>query len=285
MRALSIVACAAILGGCAVIVASGADGELQVSSPFSGIEGNGVVARDVRTVGAVQGIDVSGAVVVDVRVGPAPSLTVEADGNLLPLVRTDVRGDTLVVGVERSYHTRNPIRVTYTTPRLSDVHQSGSGRLTVLDLNGAPLAVHRSGSGTLVLAGRVASLDLDTSGSGNLDANGLQSTGARLAMSGSGHANVGEVHGDMANVTLSGSGQLHVGGAVRSLRARASGSGHLDLAALASQRGDLASTGSGGITATVRDSLSAQSDGSGGIRVYGNPAQRSISGKYVQMLD
>jgi hypothetical protein len=35
--------------------------------------------------------------VVDVRVGPATSLVVEADSNLLPLIRTDVRGDTLVI--------------------------------------------------------------------------------------------------------------------------------------------------------------------------------------------
>lgn len=285
MRALSIVACAAILGGCAIVVAPGGDGDFQVATPSSGVEGNGVTARETRPVGAVQGIDVSGAVVVDVRVGPAPSLQVEADGNLLPLVHTDVRGDTLVVAVERSYHTRNPIRITYTTPRLTDLRQSGSGRLTVLDLNGAPLSVRRSGSGTLVLAGRVAGLDMDATGSGTTDADGLQSAGARVAMTGSGRVNVGEVRGDTAVVSLDGSGQLRACGAVRSLRARSTGSGHLDLAALASRQGDLASTGSGGITATVRESLSAQNDGSGGIRVYGNPAQRNVSGKYVQLLN
>ena len=40
---------------------------------------------------------------------------------------------------------------------------------------------------------------------------------------------------------------------------------------LASDQADLASTGSGGITANVRQSLIAQNGGSGGIRVYGNP--------------
>jgi len=281
---LAIAAAAAILGGCAIVVAPGGDGDYHVSS-FSGIQGDGVIAREQRPVGAVQGLEVGGAMVVDVRVGPAPSLTVEADGNLLPLIRTDVRGDSLVISTEGSYRTHNPVHVIYTTPRLSEVHQGGSGKLAVLELNGAPLNVHKGGSGTLVLAGRVARLDLDSSGSGSVDADALQAGSARLALSGSGRMNVGQVRGDYADVGVSGSGELRVSGAVRSLNAHSSGSGRLELAGLTSRQGDLSTSGSGGISANVSDALVAQTSGSGGIRVAGNPAQRTVSGKHVLMLD
>ena len=96
---------------------------------------------------------------------------------------------------------------------------------------------------------------------------------------------MGQVRGDYAVVSLDGSGQLRAAGAVRSLNARASGSGHLDLGKLASQQGDLSSSGSGGVTATVKEALIAQNSGSGGIRVYGHPGQRDVSGRYVQVLD
>jgi hypothetical protein len=96
---------------------------------------------------------------------------------------------------------------------------------------------------------------------------------------------VGQVRGDYAIVNLNGSGQLHVGGSVRALTARANGSGQLDLAKLASEQADLSSNGSGGITANVKQSLIAQNGGSGGIRVYGNPAQRSVSGNHVQLVN
>ena len=45
----------AILGGCAIIVAPGGDGDYQVRTPFSSdsIEGNGVPARDERTIATV----------------------------------------------------------------------------------------------------------------------------------------------------------------------------------------------------------------------------------------
>ena len=60
---------------------------------------------------------------------------------------------------------------------------------------------------------------------------------------------------------------LQAGGAVRSLNARVAGSGSVDLAGLSTQDADLAA------------------DGSGGIRVYGHPAQRSVSGRNVHLLD
>jgi hypothetical protein len=233
----------------------------------------------------VQGLDVGGSMVVDVRVGPAPSLTVEADRNLLPLIRTEVRGDTLVVSTEGSWRAHNPVRLVYTTPRLSEVRHGGSGRLSVQDLNGAPLTVRQGGSGSLTLAGKVASLDIDSSGSGSVDALALQSGSTRLALSGSGSLHVGEVRGDYADVGVSGSGEMRVSGAVRSLNARSSGSGRLDLASLVSRQGDLSSSGSGGISANVTESLSARTSGSSDIRVAGNPAQCKVSGKGVQLLN
>nr|WP_314541992.1 DUF2807 domain-containing protein [uncultured Massilia sp.] len=276
--------CAA-LGGCAIVVAPNGD-DVQVRTPFSGgTEGDGVVTREQRTVGTVQGLETNGAVVVDVRVGQATSLSVEADRNLLQQVRTDVRGDRLIVETSGSYHSRNPIRVIYTVPNLTDVRHSGSGSVSVQGLNGAPLTVSSRGSGSVLLAGRVASLDVDSNGSGSIDASSLESASANLRLTGSGRVKVGQVRGDYAIARLDGSGQLSVGGRVHALTARSTGSGHLDLANLASDEADLSSTGSGGITANVKQSLIAQNGGSGGIRVYGNPAQRSVNGNRVQVVN
>jgi hypothetical protein len=278
---------AAVIGGCAIIVAPGSDGDVSVRTPFSSdaVQGDGIAARDQRTVGTVPALEVNGSVVVEVRVGPATSLVVEADGNLLPLVRTDVRGDTLVVEIARAYRSSNPVRVSYTVPRLSEVRHTGSGRLSVQGLNGTPLKVVQQGSGSTLLTGQVASLEVAGSGSGSVDASTLRSASANLSMSGSGGVNVGEVRGEYAVTTLTGSGQLRVAGSVRTLTARSTGSGHLDLVNLVSEQADLTATGSGGLTANVKQSLVAQNGGSGGIRVYGNPVQRSVNGKLVQIVN
>ena len=286
MRTLLAIACsAAVVGGCAIIVTPDGNGDFQVHNGFSVTEGNGVVAREQRSVGAVQGLEVGGAMVVDVIVGAATSLTVEADRNILPLIRTDVHGDTLSVSTTASFHTHNPVHVIYTVPRLTELRQGGSGRVTVQDLNGAPLSVRHGGSGTLVLAGQVASLDIDSGGSGNIEAGALRAANARLALSGSGRLDLGQVRGDYVVASVSGSGQLRMGGAVRSLTAHSSGSGQLDLARLSSLQGELSTSGSGDITASVKDALIAQTSGNGAIRVIGNPAQRNVSGRHVQVLN
>ncbi|HEX8787373.1 MAG TPA: DUF2807 domain-containing protein [Telluria sp.] len=285
MRTVLAIACATALGGCAIIVAPDGNGDYQVHNAFSSVEGNGVIAREQRSVGTVPGLSVGDAMVVDVRVGPATSLTVEAESNILPLIRSEVRGDTLSISSTSSYHSHNPVHIIYTVPRLTDLRQGGAARVTVQDLNGQPLSVHQGGSGTLALAGQVASLEIDSSGSSRVQADALQTGSARLSLSGSAHMDVGQVRGDYAVVSVSGSGRLHMGGAVHTLTARSSGAGQLDLANLASVQGDLSTSGSGGITANVKEALIAETSGSGSIRVYGNPAQRNVSGRHVQVLN
>ncbi len=274
------------MSGCAIIVAPN-DGDVRMQSVFSNsaVEGNGIAARDQRQVAAHGELDVSGSMQVEVRVGPTPSLLVEADGNLLPYIRTEERGNTLKIYNERQLRSQNPVRIVYTTPRLTEVKASGSGQIHVRDLNGSPLEVRKSGSGQVRLAGKVDSLLARVSGSGVLDAGELSSASADLGLSGSGRMNIGEVRGDYLRASVSGSGVLQAGGAVRSLNARVAGSGNLDLASLSTQDADLAADGSGGIRATVKQSLIAHGGGSGGIRVYGHPAQRSVSGRNVHLID
>jgi hypothetical protein len=289
MRSLISLACvAALLGGCAIVVTPN-DGDFHVYSAFDGkgdtVEGNGTSARDTRAVAGLHGLEVGGGIVVDVRVGPAPSLVVEADSNLLPLIRTEAAGDALRVSTDRPLRSRNPIHITYTTPSLTDLRTNGSGRVTINGLNGAPLAVHKNGSGMTELVGQVARLDAQVNGSGSLEAQSLDAGSTRVQASGSGHTTLGRINGEYAELDLNGSGRVRASGAVRALTVRVNGSGSADLSGLASEQADLVTNGSGGITANVKQSLVAQASGSGGVRVYGNPAQRSISGKSVHLMN
>lgn len=285
MRSLITIACLAALSGCAVIVAGNDD--VQVRSIFSSnaVVGNGTVAHDVRQVGVSSGLEVSGPLEVSVRVGPAPSLSIDADSNLLPLIRSEVSGGSLRVWIEGSIRTNNGVKVVYTTPSLTQLQSSGSGRLTINDLNGEALQVSKSGSGSATLTGRVATLDVRHSGSGQIDANGLRIGTARVSQSGSGRTSLGPLQGSDLNVTVSGSGSVQASGVATAVSARTSGSGSVDITNVASEQGDLSTSGSGSISATVRRSLVAHTSGSGRITVYGNPAQRQVAGKNITVLN
>jgi Putative auto-transporter adhesin, head GIN domain len=285
LTAISLAACLTPLAGCAVIVASNDD--VQVRSVFSSnaVVGNGVMAHDVRQIGAVSGLEVNGPLEVNVRVGPATSLAVDADSNLLPLIRSEVSGGTLRLSIDGSVRSTNSLRVTYTTPSLTVLTASGSGRLTVNDLKGEALDFSKSGSGMTTLTGQVAALDLRHSGSGAINANGLRIGAARIEQSGSGRVGLGPVQGGELSLRLSGSGSLQASGAASMVSARTNGSGSIDLMSVSTEQADLASNGSGSISATVRRSVLAQTNGSGRITVYGNPAQRQLTGKNVTVLN
>ena len=285
MRTLISIACLALLGGCVMIVNPDGDGDVHVRSAFSSdpvVEGNGNYTRDTRSIGDLPRLAVNGAMQVEVRVGPAPSLVVEADSNLLPLIRTEAAGDTLRMSSGR-IHSRNPVHIIYTVPRLSGLQSNGSGRIAVTGLNGSQLEAHLNGSGIIELAGEVSRLDAQVNGSGRLDAARLRAASADLSSNGSGMLYAGDLHGEHASIGVRGSGKVQARGAVRSLDVHVSGSGSAELDGLMSERADLSSSASGGITANVRESLVASTSGSGSIHVRGNPAQRSVSGRSVHI--
>ncbi|KQQ32956.1 hypothetical protein ASF61_12750 [Duganella sp. Leaf126] len=276
----------ALIAGCAVIVVP-EDGNAQIKSAFGGdaVRGNGQVVTEQRAVGAgVDGVDINGSLIVTVRVGPAPSLTVEGDSNLLPLLRTDASSGTLRVRTEGSIYTTSPLRVTLTVPRLRQAEASGSGRLLVSGLDGGDFDLRLNGSREAEIAGRVGRFDVRLNGSGSMNASGLASTAIDATLNGSGRLQLGRLQGQSLTLDQRGSGSASASGSVERLRVRLSGSGSADLAGLASRDADIATNGSGSVTAMASGSLVAGSNGSGSITVYGNPAQRSVSGKRITLV-
>src|SRR5471030_562645 len=165
------------LAGCAVIVMPDDAGGVHYETAFggSGVDGNGQHQVERREVAAVNGLDVNGPLQVEVRVGPAPSLQLDADSNLLSMVKTDTSGDRLRIWIDGSIRSSYPVHVVYTTPHLARIDSSGSGALTVSGLNGGVLTVSQNGSRSTELSGVVAKLDVSVNGSGGVNAAGLDS--------------------------------------------------------------------------------------------------------------
>lgn len=266
------IAAAIALAGCAI-------------TPDSAVVGDGKSASETRTVDSAAQLDMRGPLVVDVTVGPAPSLKVEGDSNLLPLIRSEVVDGTLRLWLDKTVRSNQVLHVTWTTARLSQVTAAGSGRLTVAGLAGDPLTLTKTGSGAAQLSGRVGTLNMKATGSGDIDARELHSGNANLSLAGSGSIVMGEVKAEALNVKVRGSGELQAAGTVSQLNAQVVGSGDARLKSVASEHAELSTTGSGDITARVGRSLIAQTTGSGRITVYGNPARRSITGRHVDLIE
>jgi len=220
-----------------------------------------------------------------VRVGGAAALEIVGDSNLISLVQSQVSGDSQKIWIDDKFTSTNPIRVIYTVPVLQEVNSSGSGRLMVYGLNGGTFNLKNNGSRTVVLDGRVTQLDIDSVGSGKINANALQSQDTKARVQGSGSLNLGQVSGKELHVTVHGSGSVNASGNVRNLVAQTHGSGSAELSAVKSLTADLSTYGSGDVSAAVSQSVIAQSTGSGHVTIYGNPAQRNVNGKRVNFVN
>lgn len=286
MRTIFALCSILAFSGCAIIIApDGNDARFESSWSNNAIKGNGDLQLDKRQVNGVTALNVSGPMQVEVRVGSAAGLEISGDSNLLSLVQTQVNGDTQKIWIDEKFNSNNPIRVVYTVPALTEVTSNGSGRMMVSGLNGGSFAVKNYGSRSINLDGRVTRLDITNSGSGSINALGLMSSDAKVNVQGSGSLSLGTVNGNELNVSVNGSGSVNASGNVRNLVANTHGSGSAQLSSVKSLSADLGSYGSGSVYAAVSQNVNAQSNGSGSVTVYGNPAQRNVNGRRVNFMN
>jgi hypothetical protein len=172
------------------------------------IRGSGDLITETRSVTGFDEISVEGFGEVIVEVGPAESLTVEAEDNVIPYLITRVSGGTLKIGAEGDTSFRDVEQPVFriTMPELTGVSISGSGSVTATGIDTDSFDVSISGSGDVHPEGRVIDLSVSISGSGEFDGENLRSADAAVDISGSGSATVDAA--DTLDIEIGGSGNV-----------------------------------------------------------------------------
>jgi hypothetical protein len=169
-------------------------------------DGSGKLASEKRAIGPVEQIELQGALDVIATAGAEPTLTVEADDNLLPIVVTKVQGNRLVVRTTENYRTELGIKVTLTTPAIHAVILTGSGDVHAGGLAGKEFEAALSGSGDIVASGKVDKVEAKLTGSGDIDLGGVEARRGVARVVGSGDI---AVHArETLEATVTGSGDV-----------------------------------------------------------------------------
>lgn len=189
--------------------------------------------------------------IVTIRKG---DFAVSASGDADDLDRLDFRqnGDQLRVRRKpaRWWSRGQPLAITIRLPVLTDVGQSGSGKVTADVASGKSVSLGLSGSGALAVEQVAAeALRVSISGSGNVGAAGVKAETVAAAISGSG------------NVALAGS--------CRQIDVRISGSGDVDAARLACINAIIAISGSGDVNLRATGTAQIGISGSGDVTIAG----------------
>ena len=211
-----------------------------------GERGSGNVVTETRQVADFGAIEVSYPAQVSVKQGGQESLTMEAEDNLLPNLKTEVRNGRLQIFYRREggkhVNPTKSVKITITVKDLTDVEFTSAGEVIIEKLKTDGLDVSLSGAGNLKLDDiQVKSLHVDLSGAGSGAASG-SADDLDLVISGFGDFKAGDLHSKDARVNISGAGSATVW-VDDELTAEVSGAGSVSYYGLASVNREISGVG------------------------------------------
>jgi len=148
------------------------------------VQGQGPVTIETREVGAFSRIEASAGIRVVVRVGPSKAIEVTAQENLLAVIATDVRGDTLSIEASEDFTTLEPVTVTVVVPALDGITLSGGSQAVIDGLDAESLELRIRGGAQVTAAGTVGSVTLHADGGATASLEDLSVRVATVSMDG-----------------------------------------------------------------------------------------------------
>ena len=171
---------------------------------------DGPRTSQTRDVAKFTRIDNRASVDVRLRVGEAQRVRVRAGEKVIDDVGTEVRDGTLHVTFDHHGFGGNDVVIEASVPALTAVETSGSGDIDVDGIEADAFKLRSDGSADIWLAGTAGRLAVSLDGSGDADLGDLAAREARVFVGGSGDADVRA--DDKLDVTVDGSGDVRYHG-------------------------------------------------------------------------
>lgn len=188
-------------------------------------QGSGVLGKERRDVKPFRSIHVAAGIDLNYRNGPAQSIEIIGDRNLIPIIETSVSGGLLTIAGRKSYQRHLPLTVEITSPRLDSLALHGAGDIRLNAIQQESLTLALNGSGNVTADGQVDRFNVNVNGAGDIDAQNLISQKADIKLSGSGDITV--TARETLKAYLIGSGDITYYGHPAHIEKRIIGSGDL----------------------------------------------------------
>jgi hypothetical protein len=191
------------------------------SMDFGGVHGSGNVASEKRDLSGFKSIETGGVFQLEVTAQKDFSVEVEADDNLLPLIRTEVRDGVLRIETEKRLKSSGPIRIRVSAPDIERLDISGAASATLSNIKNSALAIDSSGASKINVSGETSKLSVDVSGATKINADELKAENAVIDSSGASYISV-NVSGDLTS-DVSGASKVVYSGSPKNVITKKSG--------------------------------------------------------------
>ncbi len=155
-----------------------------------GIKGSGNSKTEKRNVADFSKIEASDAVNLEIVAQKDFDVEVEADDNLLPLIKTEVSGDTLKISTSGNTSAKTKATIKISLPKLDSLDVSGASAAVVSNVKTDSLDLEASGASKIKISGEANNLDAEASGASGIDAEGLTVSNADVKADGASSATI-----------------------------------------------------------------------------------------------
>lgn len=217
MKQLSVLFCVALLftlAGCDVM-----PGKDKVS-------GSGRAKKETREVAPFTAVEVKCAGTINVTAQGKPGLEISGDDNILPLIKTEVRDNTLYVTADKDYDAKNTLQVNISTPDLAKFVFAGAGEVTLSKIKNNQVEIVATGAGALKASGETKEAALTLSGAGHIDAKDLLAEKTKATSTGVGQMDV--YASEQLDANTSGVGVINYYGNPKTVNKHAGGIGAIN---------------------------------------------------------
>ena len=209
-------------------------GEIIINQTYSSgssgsIRGNGQVTTAKRVLGKFNKLSVN--TLVDIKYFSSESnwLELTADDNIVPIITSMIKDDTLSLDADQSYSTQSKVHAKiYGPSTLQKITVDGASDVNLQGITGDLLEIDLSGASDITAQGNVKNLKIKTSGSGDINTKELSADNVTIMTEGSSDTTVtankkldvsidgaSDItyfgHPDSVNKTIDGSGDLSAG--------------------------------------------------------------------------
>ncbi len=177
-----------------------------LSACIGGVRGSGVRKTEKRELTPFTAIETTGAFEVEVTCQKPASFEIEADDNILPLVKTEVRDGVLHIATTKHYSATGGILVRINVPNLASVRSTGAGKFHVSDVKNDNFEIDSIGAATVTASGQSKAVKIRSTGAGKIDAHDLRAQKADVTVTGAAGVDVNA--SDELDVSVSGAGRV-----------------------------------------------------------------------------
>lgn len=149
------------------------------------VNGSGHIKQESRQISDFKHLTLTVPATVIFNNNSTTLLSISADDNILPLIKSSVDGDHLRIETTGSFNTQHKIKITLGTKQLQQLHLSSTIDLTLNQLQGERFTLSAEGQSNVNGNGNLDNLVINLSGSHKLNFKNLQSNYVSLTTEGS----------------------------------------------------------------------------------------------------